>query len=74
MAEVATIARPYAEAVFAMADQAGTLAAWSQALARLAAIAQAPEVEPLLGNPKVGAAQLADLFSVAGEMPAEISC
>ena len=71
MAEVATIARPYAEAVFAMADQAGTLAAWSQALARLAAIAQAPEVEPLLGNPKVGAAQLADLFSVAGEMPAE---
>ena len=38
MAEVATIARPYAEAVFAMADQAGTLAAWSQALARLAAL------------------------------------
>ena len=71
MAEVATIARPYAEAVFALADKAGALAAWSEALARLGALAQAPELVQLLGNPKVSNAQLADLFTVAGEMPAE---
>lgn len=71
MAEVATIARPYAEAVFALADKAGTLAVWSEALARLASIAQAPEVVQLLGNPKVSSAQLADLFTAAGELPSE---
>jgi len=71
MAEVATIARPYAEAVFALADKAGTLAPWSDALARLAAFARAPELAQLMGNPKVSSAQMADLFSAAGEMPQE---
>lgn len=71
MAEVATIARPYAEAVFALADRAGTLAPWSDALARLAVLARAPELAQLIGNPKVTGAQMADLFSAAGEMPAE---
>lgn len=73
MAEVATIARPYAEAVFAQADKAGALADWSEALARLAGIAQAPEMQQLIGNPKVGSAQLAGLFSAAGaDLPAEV--
>ena len=71
MAEVATIARPYAEAVFALADKAGALAQWSDTLGRLAAIARAPEMGQLLGNPKVTGTQLADLFSSAGELPAE---
>jgi len=73
MAEVATIARPYAEAVFAQADKAGALADWSEALARLAGIAQAPEMQQLIGNPKVSSAQLAGLFSAAGaDLPAEV--
>jgi len=72
MAEITTIARPYAEAVFALAEKAGSLADWSEALARLAAVAEAPGVEPLLGNPKVTGAQLVDLFaSVAGTQLAE---
>ncbi|MFM9969202.1 MAG: F0F1 ATP synthase subunit delta [Burkholderiales bacterium] len=71
MAEVATIARPYAEAVFALADKAGALAAWSDALANLALVAQAPELAQLYGNPKVSGAQLAELFTAAGNMPAE---
>jgi F-type H+-transporting ATPase subunit delta len=72
MAEITTIARPYAEAVFALAEKAGSLADWSEALARLAAVAEAPGVEPLLGNPKVTAAQLVDLFaSAAGTQSAE---
>ena len=71
MAEVATIARPYAEAVFSLADKSGTLVQWSEALARLAAIARVPEVAQLMGNPRVTNAQLADLFAAAGELPAE---
>ena len=72
MAELTTIARPYSEAVFALADKAGVLANWSDALARLAAVAQAPEMTRLLGNPGVSDAQIVDLFAAtAGEMPAE---
>jgi F-type H+-transporting ATPase subunit delta len=72
MAEIATIARPYAEAVFALADKDGALAQWSDTLGRLAAVVQAPEMGELFGNPKVTSAQFVDLFSaVAGAMPAE---
>lgn len=73
MAEVTTIARPYAEAIFSLADKAGALQAWSEALARLAAVAAAPELEPLYGNPKVTAAQFVEVFAAGGGgMPAEV--
>ena len=72
MAEIITIARPYAEAIFALADKAGALQAWSDTLARLAAVAQAAELEPLFGNPKVTSAQFVNVFVAgAGDMPAE---
>ena len=75
MAEAATIARPYAEAVFGLADKpgAGTLAKWSSVLAALAAAAAHPDVRALIGDPKVGQDQLYGLFvSFAGpDMPAE---
>lgn len=73
MAEIATIARPYAEAAFELADQAGALAAWSGALANLAAAAREPAVQELLGNPLVTTRQLVDMLgSVAGEASAEM--
>jgi len=71
VAETATVARPYAEAVFALADKAGALTPWSEALSRLSSFAQSPELMQLMGNPKVSGVQLADLFSAAGSMPAE---
>jgi F-type H+-transporting ATPase subunit delta len=72
MAEITTIARPYAEAVFALADQGGALVQWSDTLGRLASVAQAPEMGELYGNPKVTSAQFVDLFAAAaGTMPAE---
>lgn len=72
MAETATIARPYAEALFAMADNGGSLVQWSDTLGHLAAVARAPEMSQLLGNPRVSSAQFVDLFSdPAGGMPAE---
>lgn len=58
MAALATIARPYAEAVFNLADAAGELARWSDELARLAAVATAPEVVDIIGDPNLSADQL----------------
>jgi F-type H+-transporting ATPase subunit delta len=68
MAELATIARPYAEAVFELASQSGSLDKWSAMLSRLAQAAVHPSVTPLIGNPRVSDAQLVDLFmSLGGE-------
>ena len=61
MAELATIARPYAEALFksAQADLNGT----SQWLEALAAVAGNPQLLQYAGNPKVGNQQVFDLVS-----------
>ncbi len=68
MAESVTIARPYAQAIFRLAREGKALAAWSDRLQRLAAIAQDPEMAKVVGNPKFSAGQVADLFvSLTGE-------
>jgi F-type H+-transporting ATPase subunit delta len=53
MAEPTTIARPYAEAVFKLAQQSGALDPWSQHLSKLAALAAHPDVITLIGDPNV---------------------
>ncbi|HGX93165.1 MAG TPA: F0F1 ATP synthase subunit delta [Candidatus Tenderia sp.] len=62
MAEKTTIARPYAEAVFKLAQQQGQLKEWSERLQLCAAIASNPEMAALIGNPKIGNRQLTGLF------------
>ncbi len=62
MAEPSTIARPYAEAVFALADGAGKLAEWSAALANLAAVAEDARVRAAVSDPNLSAAQAAGLL------------
>ena len=52
MAELATIARPYAEALFRVA-QAGNLAQWSDLVSELAQIGSHEEVLAYARNPKV---------------------
>jgi F-type H+-transporting ATPase subunit delta len=56
MAENATVARPYAEALFRVA-QAGkesfNLAAWSELVSELAQVGSHPEVQAYARNPKV---------------------
>ncbi len=60
MAEIATIARPYAEALFkAGAGQLDAISAW---LDEVAAISSDPQVQQLAGNPKVSDQQLFDLL------------
>lgn len=72
MAEAATIARPYAEAVFALADASGVLGKWSQTLAMMAAVAANPEVRMATGNPNLSAEQVYGLFAaVCGDLPKE---
>lgn len=51
MAELITIARPYAEAVFRLARDAGTYQQWSEALAVLAYAAQDGQVSAAVNNP-----------------------
>ncbi|MEC5385007.1 F0F1 ATP synthase subunit delta [Uliginosibacterium sp. H3] len=63
MAENVTLARPYAEAVFALARDAGTLGPWADALQRLAAVAADPAARACLSNPRLTPAQLAQLFA-----------
>jgi F-type H+-transporting ATPase subunit delta len=72
MAEIATIARPYAEAVFKVADGEGKLAAWAEVLDRLAAVAANPAVGQLLGDPNVTSDQLYGVVAgAAGDLPGE---
>jgi len=67
MAEIVTVARPYAEAAFKTAVERNELGAISEALALVAAIAADPQMRSALGNPKVSAQQKKDLFlAVAG--------
>jgi F-type H+-transporting ATPase subunit delta len=63
MAELATVARPYAEAVFELADKANDLAGWSATLGALAEVAEHPEMKALIGNPKVNPQHLADVVA-----------
>ena len=68
MAESVTVARPYAQAVFKLAKESGTLAVWSDRLRRLALIASDPEMAKVVGNPKFSTRQTADLFlTLSGE-------
>jgi F-type H+-transporting ATPase subunit delta len=58
MAELATLARPYAEAVFVLADKAGALGRWAQALAAMAQAVDHPDVRGVIDNPSLSADQL----------------
>ena len=61
MAEPSTIARPYAEAVFKLADAQGKLADWSMALANLSAVAADKRVRAAIGDPNLSDARAAGL-------------
>jgi F-type H+-transporting ATPase subunit delta len=68
MAELATIARPYAEASFRSALEKQDLAGWSDGLALAGAIAADPQMADLLGNPRLTrAGKLEVFFGVGGE-------
>jgi F-type H+-transporting ATPase subunit delta len=63
MAELSTIARPYAEALFAAARAAGSQDAWLAAADELGALVRHPQVAAVVADPKLGEAQVIDLLA-----------
>lgn len=73
MSEAITLARPYAKAVFSLAQQQGAFADWSAVLQRLALIVSDPRIADLAGNPRVPAEALADAVSDIAKQSGEFS-
>lgn len=74
MAELATVARPYAEAAFQAALDRKALAPVDEALQMLAAVTADERMRAALGNPRVTPAQKKELFgSVAGASLEDVS-
>jgi F-type H+-transporting ATPase subunit delta len=68
MAELTTLARPYAKAVFAAAKENNALDAWSADLETLAAFVADAELQKVLVHPSLSAAQQANaLTDVCGD-------
>ena len=71
MAELATLARPYAEAAFAAVRESGIPPAQAaQTLDQIAQVAADPALREVMGSPKISARQLADL--VLGALPGSV--
>ena len=67
MAELTTVARPYAEAAFRASVDAKDVAGYGEKLKLFGAVAANRDAASLLGNPRVPAKEKAELlFSVAG--------
>ena len=68
MAELSTIARPYAEAAFELASEKNALPTWSRMLALVASVAGDARMRGALASPKLDDAEKESLFrSVTGE-------
>jgi F-type H+-transporting ATPase subunit delta len=74
MAELTTVARPYAEAIFRAAVDAKDVAGFGEKLKALGAIAANPLMASLLGNPNVSVAEKASLMATVagGNVPAAL--
>lgn len=70
MAELSTIARPYAEALFETARASGEgLERWLAAVEELAALMAHPQVAQVVADPKLGDAQVVDLLAGLVKQP-----
>jgi F-type H+-transporting ATPase subunit delta len=70
MAELTTIARPYAEALFQVARK-GDLAVWGGQIDALSLVAQNPQLRQFADSPKVSTEQVYDLVTAAAQQPLE---
>ena len=66
MAEIQTLARPYAEAVFELAQSRQALTAWSEMLAFITAVAGDANMQRLASDPRVNRGRFLDLFLDVG--------
>ena len=68
MAELATIARPYAEALYQVAQKAD-VAAWGRQIQALAEVASNADLRQFADSPKISATQVYDVIASAVKMP-----
>ncbi|TFW28194.1 F0F1 ATP synthase subunit delta [Massilia arenosa] len=68
MAELATVARPYAEALFRVA-QTGNTAAWSELVSELTQVGSHADVQAFARNPNVSAQQIVDAVASLVKAP-----
>ena len=72
MAEKSTTARPYARAVFELAEETDSFPAWSAFLERAATVVMDERVAGILDSPSVSRAELADfMIDLAGDEAGE---
>ena len=72
MAELATVARPYAEALFRVAKEGNTLTslnAWSELVSEMAQVAANPDMKALSHNPNLPRKMIADALLSAVKSP-----
>lgn len=62
MAELVTIARPYAEAILRLAKDGNAFDDWSRMLQMAAAVAQDAQMAALIADPKVGSGDVSRVF------------
>lgn len=68
MAEKSTIARPYAQAAFNIAKEAGDLKGWSDMLQLLAVVASDALMQDMISNPAIETSKVVDVMTgVAGD-------
>jgi F-type H+-transporting ATPase subunit delta len=74
MAQLTTLARPYAKAAFNTAEASGQLSAWSKGLAVLAAVARQPRVAGFLSDPSRNSDEQARMLNdvCGGEIDAKV--
>jgi F-type H+-transporting ATPase subunit delta len=66
MAEITTVARPYAEAIARLAKEGNSWQSWSDTLALVAQVAADPQVAELAANPAVPSDVVADVIVAIG--------
>lgn len=63
MSELTTAARPYAKAVFEMAQESDALQEWSDQLAAMSAVVASEDSATLLAHPRISKAEKSEIFS-----------
>jgi len=73
MADLATLARPYANAAFDVARSSAQLSAWARSLGLMAAATIEPKLEIVIGSPSVDATRKAGIVAdLCGEDMSEV--
>lgn len=66
MAELSTVARPYAEAIFKLAQDKASSSRWADTLNLLDVVVRDARIQALIGNPRVQTGQLLALIADIG--------